>query len=351
MPLNKTITYIIWRAELGGVEKSLFNYINYLQPEYQITIFSLKETKCNIFNNKNIKVVHGGKKLFRIFLCLYKYCIDNKNCIYHVMNAGPMVIMTCKLAGVKKIIYHIRGTKYFKYSKIKMLIKCLWKISLRNNDIILANSNYSKQQFIEHINKNLKIKVIYNPFDNHLFYFKEKTNSLFTIIYAGRFTKGKNLIKWLEISSAIHKEFPNIKFSLIGNGPVKDQIEEFIDTNDQRGYVTILEYQEDIYKYLQEASILLFLSQYESFGNIVVESILCGTPVIVSNIPSMKEIFEDHPNFVVNLKSNNINDDIIKKIRNYDLLKAETELAHQEFIDRFSLENHLKTLRLIYECY
>ena len=44
---------------------------------------------------------------------------------------------------------------------------------------------------------------------------------------------------------------------------------------------------------------MMFLSEYELFGNAVVESILCGTPVIASDIPSLREIFRNYPQFLV----------------------------------------------------
>jgi glycosyltransferase involved in cell wall biosynthesis len=130
---------------------------------------------------------------------------------------------------------------------------------------------------------------------------------------------------------------------------LKSQIERYVLDNGMSSYVMIKKYEENIAYSLRSVSLLMFLSTYESFGNIVVESILCGTPVIVGDIPSMKEIFQNYPDFLVELNSPDLAKQIIKKIHNYESLKTTTEKAHTEFKSRFSLNKHLQILESIYE--
>ena len=48
--------------------------------------------------------------------------------------------------------------------------------------------------------------------------------------------------------------------------------------------------QRDLNKYYSAADVLVVPSLYESFGLVVVESLACGTPVMVSDIPPLREI-------------------------------------------------------------
>ena len=80
----------------------------------------------------------------------------------------------------------------------------------------------------------------------------------------------------------------------------------------------------------------------------VVESILSGTPVIVSDIPSMQEIFKDFPEFIIG-QSDKMLEVIIQKLLHINDLKKVALQARDQFITRFSTDNHLKILHSIYE--
>ena len=99
-----------------------------------------------------------------------------------------------------------------------------------------------------------------------------------------------------------------------------------------------------------DADILLFLSEYESFGNVAVESILCGTPVIVSDIPSMREIFIDFPEFLISL-DDNLNDAVLHKLDDINKLKELTLKARTQFLNRFSVEAHTTALDRLYKSF
>ncbi len=109
--MSRVITYVIWRADLGGIEKSLFNYINSLGLRYTINIFSLKRPNTNIFNKTKANVYYGGNGHIIAYLKYVKYILRNRAGIFHLLNTGPVVLFLSKIFSEKKIIYHIRGTK------------------------------------------------------------------------------------------------------------------------------------------------------------------------------------------------------------------------------------------------
>lgn len=335
---------------MGGVEKSLLNYIENLQPEYRIKIFSLKKLSDNIFKNKNAEVIFGGNPHLFIYVTFLIYCIRNRRDIFHVLNTGPMIIFLCRLARIRRFIYHIRGTRYFKKRKFNWLFRILWKIAIPRHTVFLANSDYSNRRFKEQITSRFTVRTLYNPFDFKKFNaLNRRKNEHFTILYAGRMVKGKNLFKWLDIARFLKNELPTLKFLMVGRGALKPEIEKYIVDKKMEEYVRVQDYIEDIDHVYRSCSLLLFISEYESFGNVVVESVLCGTPVLAGNIPSMKEIFKGNESFLVDLESKNLDKDILDRIRNYKRLESDTENLKHEFMKRFSLDKHLDAIKLIYE--
>jgi len=168
------------------------------------------------------------------------------------------------------------------------------------------------------------------------------------IIYSGRLASGKNLFKWLECAKSILTTFPDATFSLFGEGPLKERLKKYSIRLGISEKVTFHGFEKNIENAYKQADLLLFLSEYESFGNVVIESILCGTPVVVSDIPSMKEIFENFPEFLVPLDKN-IENNVLKKIENLSELKKSASRAAKEFQTRFSLTQHIKQFEIIYK--
>ncbi len=91
----------------------------------------------------------------------------------------------------------------------------------------------------------------------------------------------------------------NIKFVLkvIGVGrDVEAQIKSDFQKYEQ---VEFLGYKENPFPYMKNADFLLLLSDYESWGNVITESKVLGTPCIVTNFPSAKEQIENNSNGIV----------------------------------------------------
>ena len=82
----------------------------------------------------------------------------------------------------------------------------------------------------------------------------------------------------------------------------------------------------------------------------VIESVLCGTPVITSPLPVMKEIFDGYPQFVLR-EGKDLKEQVLLKLLQLDQLEKLTNCVRESFIKRFSVEGHIKSLRKIYsEC-
>lgn len=347
--MNK-IVFVIWRDQPGGIEVFLPEIINRLN-DYSFEVFVLRE-KSNtnsVFQETPVKVQYGNSRNWHLYRKLFRYAIKNRHKIFHLFNSGPVVLLILKLAGARKIIYSIHGTIYWRTIIQKIVRKVIWALAIDQHIIFIANSNWSRCVFLKQVNKKTNIQVLYNPINNYRFQFYQKTNSqLQNIIYAGRLAKGKNLIKWLECVRNILSIYPEICFIVYGDGPLKDFLIQYAAKLGISQHVKFYGFIKNIENAYQEADLLLFLSEYESFGNVVIESILCGTPVIASRIPSMEEIFQNFPQFLIPL-DNNLDKNILEKLQRYDELKRLTLKASLEFRERFSIEQHINQLDKIYK--
>jgi glycosyltransferase involved in cell wall biosynthesis len=273
----------------------------------------------------------------------------NKSDIFHVYNIGPVFLLILRLAGAKKIIYSLHGTIYWKSNFKKKILLFIWQIALNKKIVFLANSQHSKNEFLKKINPRVNVRVLYNPIDETRFVPPETkyARNEILIIYSGRLENGKNLYKWIEIAAYLHEKIPQTRFELYGEGSLKDSLQKQIVESGAKEYIQLKGFRRDIEKVYQEADLLLFLSEYESFGNVAVESILCGTPVITLPIPSMLEIFNGYPAFVLK-ETGDLNEEVYSKIKCLDELKKVATCARDNFLNRFTLAQHINSLEKIY---
>lgn len=348
--MDKVVNLVHFHSRPGGIEV-LFPLIIDKLKEYKIKAYVIRkplEGDENIYTKLNIPVKYGSNKNFKAFFKAYNYFKKNKNDIFHGYNIGPIFLIILHFAGVKNIVYSIHGTIYWKSRYKKFLLKNLWNIALKKNVTFTSNSEFSKRVFLEKIDSSVNIKVIYNPIDWEKFSLKNKIQANYLkIIYSGRLSGGKNLSKWIQLATRINETIPETIFEIYGEGPLKEMLNKQIKSLGAERYIKLKGFRSDIFVAYQESSLLLFLSEYESFGNVVVESVLCGTPVIASAIPSMKEIFENFPDFLVELDEN-LEKNILAKIRNIENLKNQLPKVREEFKERFSIDSYLKKINTIY---
>lgn len=348
--------FIHFNCTPGGIEVLMPNLIKALS-EQKISVFIIRPCKnkeYSVYKDQDVEITFGSNSNFVTFLKLFYYGLKHKHEIFHVYNLGPLFLIALQLAGVKKIVYSIRGTIYWKTKLQKNIRKPLWYLALIRNCIFIANSGYSRDCFINAVGYKGNVEIVYNPIASPKFRVKDDRyvqHSKFQVIYSGRLAKGKNLFLWLDCAKAINNDFLKAIFRLHGNGPLKNELIEYskvIGLSDK--VIEFAGHRTDIEVAYQQADLLLFLSEYESFGNVVVESILCGTPVLASNIPSMKEIFENFPDFIIDDMDNPF-PIIVSRISNIEQLKILALRAREEFKDRFSSEQHVNKLRGIYQSF
>ncbi len=357
MAKNRKVIFIIWTENLGGIEKILMYYpVNLKEYEYNIFVLRPRDSKIEMFPEKYFhEKQYGDTKNRKLYSKLFKYARKNKDSIFHVLNAGPIILSILKMAGCENIIYHIHGTIYWKKKYLKIPTKILWKVALSNRIKIIANSEYSKEMFLQRANKKYAIKVIYNPFEiveKKEFHdiVDKKTGTNLSVFYVGRMVNGKNLFLWLDIAKKLSEKFNDISFHFYGKGNLEKQLKEYVIRLDFGDKVNFHGFLKDIETAYRRHDLLMFLSEYESFGNVVVESILQGTPVIAKPIPSIREIFYDYPEFLLD-DNRDYSDQIIEKLKNIDVLKNEAVKARKNFINRFSIQNHLRKIAELYEQY
>jgi glycosyltransferase involved in cell wall biosynthesis len=340
-------------ASPGGLEVILPLIIKSL-PFCHFMTFVIRPQAVNkpdVYDGTDITREFGSLNNATAAARLFRYVRKNRRDIFHLFNTGPLFLIVLRVAGAKKVVYSIHGTVYWKSFFQKLIMKAAWRLAITDRVVVTSNSLHSRKVFLTTVLRPRKeIEILYNPvdIDAPIANVARKESGFLTIGYAGRLVTGKNLLLWLTAAEKISRIFRDARFVLFGDGVLRDSLEKHTrvlgisDRVDFRGYVR------DIASAYIECDVMLFLSERESFGNAVVESVLCGTPVIVSDIPAFREILQNWPYCIVPA-DDSAAVHIIERLNNLDTLGGYIPGMISEFRARFSRAQHILKISRIYE--
>lgn len=168
--------------------------------------------------------------------------------------------------------------------------------------VLLAASEMIQEQMVRYSGADpKKIHVLYPPTDPERFRpeWKQQSAELRTefgipkaafvlvLLSANNRLKGVPLL--LKVMAEIEPGTPPIKLYVAGPEPV----------NSDSPHVHYLGYVRESHKLLAAADLMVLPSEYDAFGQVVTESLFCGTPVVVSSMVGAQAILTDQEGIVV----------------------------------------------------
>lgn len=203
--------------------------------------------------------------------------------------------------------YHTNFDQYLKYYHASLLESFLWKYLKwfhQSTEKIFVPSKETQRK-LESLNFS-DLKVWGRGIDSELFKpnmnSKEQIKKKFQIhekhilLFVGRLAPEKDLDT---LNKIIDKLPSNIKESvhwlIVGDGPSKEVWKE---KEKSQKNITLTGYikGEELARIYAGADLFVFPSYTETFGNVVLEAMACGTPVIVANEGGVKDFVIDNVN-------------------------------------------------------
>lgn len=345
------VHYVLWRFRAGGAELSVRHYGDRLPPRHRLHAYSLRGGTNEIYDDSKIRLQLGSPGTWKCYQQYFHYCRKHKQHIFHLLNVGPIVLLLTLLAGVKNPVYHIHGTIYWNNRREQFFLKKVWQLSNFFNVKWVANSAYSADIFNRQVLP-VRPQVIYNGFEIQKFLEKRSLRSaLRKIGYAGRFHTGKNVELVIRLFGEIAADYPEVELHLAGDGPLRPLLENLIQKSPYQERIHLLGFVQDIAAFYQSIDLFVFLSAYESFGNVLAEALLTGLPVLTSDVPVFAEITEGEPMFLLGNPSEeeHIRRNFRAAIAHYPLLAEKALALSNRLEQKFSLDQHIIQIERVYE--
>jgi len=265
-----------------------------------------------LFRNRNKFLSRLLYPVFTVFATvrfLQRIQKNNYDVLLSIAGYEPMfvTVIAAKLLHKKSVVViGDNPTKDFKSLPFlkRVLNSSLFKISLALSDSIISVSQGLANHLTTHyqIDK-AKIKMIYNGIDiqrsiKEKKTFVKKEKGPHQIVTLGRLVDKKDFSLLIDAISVVKKNI-HVKLTIIGKGNRENELKKEVIKKGLKNIVTFKKLGEDNPSdYLEKSDIFVFTSQYEGFGNTILEAMASGLPVISIDCPyGPKEIIAGKSNY------------------------------------------------------
>ena len=107
-----------------------------------------------------------------------------------------------------------------------------------------------------------------------------------------RFWAEKRPMLWLQTAALVATRYPDVHFLVIGEGPMRREMEAFINNSGLKGRVHLPGARPEVATPLSTMNIFLLTSEFEGTPNVVLEAQWLGVPVVTTDAGGTSESFE-----------------------------------------------------------
>lgn len=299
--MNINVLHMVALTIGYGVERQLLDHLaltNKTPNEVKHHVWALKSSDQILQELKSLKIPYTINRLWPWNLSEFSNFVKEHNIhILHVHNQLRFTLRSRilpKLGGVPIIVEHEHGMVWNTFAT--RLIKMTNKLVNAN----ICNSNATKIM-LKH-NCAIDAKVIYNgvPISHEQKHDKTELKVKMglpidtpIVGFVGRLNSPKGVPAFIRIIPQVLRAMPQTKFIIVGDGPMRNELESNVKEFGVYDKVFFLGYQKDVPNLMKQMDIIVVPSIREPFGNVVIEAALAKKPVVASNVDGIAETVVD----------------------------------------------------------
>jgi glycosyltransferase involved in cell wall biosynthesis len=220
--------------------------------------------------------------------------------------ATPFNVGLCGVYWAKKLniplvgSYHTDFDYYLQFYNLQFLSKILWKYMRwfhRPCKKLFVPSNETLNQLNRHGFSKLEIwpggvdcQIFHPYYDKRAVLEQYGITKKYLLTYVGRLAPEKDVNTLMTIAKTLPpKANEHIQWLVIGDGPLREELQHEAPANMTfTGYLT----GEQLAQFYSVSDLFIFPSPTETFGNVVIEALASGTPVITANSGGVKNMIK-----------------------------------------------------------
>lgn len=270
------------------------------------------------------------------------------------------------LLGIRKTLNIPLVTTFYGYDMSSLPKDPVWQqnyeVLFAEGDLFLVEGNHMKKDLVALGCPEEKVRIQHIAIDTDQFAFRErepKGNQPINLFFCGRFTEKKGLIYALKAFEAVLPEYPNLLFTIVGDGTLRPEIEKFIEEHGIKASVKLLGYQPQhvVAHEMEQADIFIHPSVTASNGDteggaptIILEAQAAGVPVLATFHADIPEVVR-HGESAILAKERDwreLSEGLLCLLKNQQKWASMGRAGRKHVEQHYDIKNEVKNLEEIY---
>jgi len=354
------------RPAAGGMLQHMRHLLTGLSAHYDITIYGpaeLEDWAGNFkFHPLNIADgIHLRQDLHTIWSLSRCLHADKPQLVHiHGLKAVVIAVPAAKMSHTPKLLFTAHNCLPKPHSRWQQAAYgVMQRHFLRSLDRVIAVSDAVSKELLPIVGYE-RIVTIRNGVDYQIFSGYSPTEARaelelhsehFVVGVIARLIPEKGIECLLKAAGLLKNIMPNIRFIIVGDGPMRAQLQHYCRALHLEPYVRFLGFRQDVPKLMAGWDVFVLPSLSEGLSISVLEAMAAKLPVVVSDLPSMREIvvhgksgFLFPPNDAPNLAAA-----IIKIAKDSRKARSMGEYNYQRVAQFFGIDKMIEATRLQYQ--
>lgn len=306
------VLYIVGTLDLGGIETLVRDWCKSLHGKgFECIVLCIMEKRGAYMAEieaMGVRVMELRQAQYSMFGFIYRFIGIVKNIKPDVIHSQcswslPQQAISARLGGAKNFMLTVHST-YARGNNFHRLIR---RISMR-----LARHYIYKIIGVSEVVSTYAREYLYLPYDkvmtipNGIFldrFSLPSGNKLNTrkelgltgtlVVTVGSLSVQKDHMTILKAAKLLQPHIPNLKFIIVGAGPLLHRLKEYVQKNRIQDTVVFMGRRTDIPRILQACDLFVLSSRREGFSLVLVEAQAAGLPVIATKVGGIPEVVQD----------------------------------------------------------
>lgn len=262
------------RLERAGVDTKQFESIRHYNP---VTAVVAVGTVARYLRRRDVDIVHT-----------------------HGTEAGIIGRFAAALADIPAVVHTVHGVPFApdRNNALEWFVLQCERAAAQYTDRIVTNADAIAEEYLEReIGRPEQYRTVYSGIDIEQFRNATPAEDIsgdgVRIVMVGRLADGKG---FSDLVAAIDRLDEQVSVYLVGDGPLREELEEEIAQRGLTDSVQLLGYRGDIPEILAACDVFVLPSYREGTPRVITEAMASGLPVIGTEIAGVPEQIDDRTN-------------------------------------------------------
>ena len=300
------LAFVLPHLRPGGAEMAVVNWLGALPREEFAPVLLLKRAEGSLLARvpSDVPVVEVGGRRAADFAWRLRKALDAQqvDLAYSATSAANLALTaTSFLPGRKVRLFvseHTTPRAYADEAKWPWLRRMLTRQLYARASAVLVPTEAIAADLADSLPQ-VRVAVVPNPVVDFGAGEPARAKPAFSgerplsILAAGRLVSAKGFDTMLETAALLRDRGMEFHLTICGEGPLRPDLEAQIERLQIGQFVTLAGYCADLAARMRQSDLFVLSSRREGFGNVIVEAMHEGCPVIASTLPGPLALIRD----------------------------------------------------------